>query len=401
MKKEERQKKLLPQKLGYTLGVLFVYMLCRRITLYGADLNYYIHRTMDAGGMLEQTIGGDIRSISVFTLGISPFMIASILMMMVSAVMRANSKSKISMKKMNKVTLYGTFVIAVVQAVLFINKMHYAVDPDKWVLANIASGTELVAGAMLICWLIDQNKEFGIGQQSALILVNIQESVMVTISSHSAAELRLPILWGVFGMLVMLIMENAEYRVPLQRVSIHNIYSDKNYQAFKLNPIGPMPVMFAVAMFSLIRMLLQLLETMLRGIFPLEPVLNAMSFTSPVGVAVLLILVYALNLVFSLITINPSEMAENFLKSGDYISNLRSGAKTRRYLMRVVFLLSFISSTVLSVCIGIPLLLQMRGLVDESVGMLPTTMMLLVGLYVGVYREIDTIRSFDSYKTFL
>lgn len=401
MKKEERQKKLLPQKLGYTLGILFVYMLCRRITLYGADLNYYIHRTMDAGGMLEQTIGGDIRSISVFTLGISPFMIASILMMMVSAVMRANSKSKISMKKMNKVTLYGTFVIAVVQAVLFINKMHYAVDPDKWVLANIASGTELVAGAMLICWLIDQNKEFGIGQQSALILVNIQESVMVTISSHSAAELRLPILWGVFGMLVMLIMENAEYRVPLQRVSIHNIYSDKNYQAFKLNPIGPMPVMFAVAMFSLIRMLLQLLETMLRGIFPLEPVLNAMSFTSPVGVAVLLILVYALNLVFSLITINPSEMAENFLKSGDYISNLRSGAKTRRYLMRVVFLLSFISSTVLSVCIGIPLLLQMRGLVDESVGMLPTTMMLLVGLYVGVYREIDTIRSFDSYKTFL
>lgn len=399
--KKEREKKLLPQKLGYTLGILFVYMLCRRITLYGADLNYYIQKPIDAGGILEQAIGGDIHAISVFALGISPFMISSMVVMIVSAVMRANSKSKISMKKMNKVTLYGTLAIAVIQAAIFINSMHYAVDPDKWVLANIASGTELVAGAMLICWLIDQNKEFGIGQQSALILVNIQESFMMMISGRSMTELKLPLLLGLAGMLIMTIMENTEYRVPMQRISIHSIYSDKNYQAFKLNPIGPLPVMFAIALFSLTQMLLQLLATLLRNFVSLDAAAEALTFSNPVGIIVLLVFVYVLNLAFALITLNPSDMAENFLKGGDYISNLRSGADTKRYLMKVVFILSFISSTVLSACIAVPLVLQMHGLIDPEVVMLPTSMTLLVGLYVGVYREIDTIRSFDSYKTFL
>lgn len=401
MKKEERQKKLLPQKLGYTMVVLFVYMFCRRITLYGADLNYYIDRTLDAGGMLEQTIGSDIRTISVFAMGITPYMISTMIMMIVSAVMRANAKSRISMKKVNKATLYGTLAVALIQAALFINDMHYAVAPEKWVLANIASGTELVAGAMLIYWLIAQNKKFGIGQQSALILVNIQESFMKMTVGHSLSELRLPIILGAVGMLIMTVMENTEYRVPMRRISIHNIYSDKNYQAFKLNPIGPLPVMFAIALFSLTQMLMKLLAALLRGVVSLDAAAEALSFTNPVGIGVMVFFVYVLNLVFSLITINPSEMAENFLKSGDYISNLRSGADTKRYLMRVVFVLSFFSSTVLGACIAIPMVLQMYGLIDPSVVMLPTSMTLLVGLYVNVYREIDTLRSFDSYKTFL
>lgn len=399
--KKEKKERLLPRRIRTTLLIMFVYMLCRRITLYGADLNYYIHQTVDAEYMLAQTIGGDIRKISVFALGITPYIISSMIVMIVTAIIRANSKSKISMKKVNAVMITGTLIVAVIQAIIFINGMYYYVDPEKLVLANITSGTELVAGAMLISWLISRNKKFGIGQQTALIMVNIQETIFATVTQYSFAELRVPMLWGAFGMVIMLIMENTEFRVPVQRVSIHNVYSDKNYQAFKLNPVGPMPVMFAMGAFALLQLLLGLLQLLLQDFVSLEGAVEAMELTNPVGIAVFIFVIYVLNYVFSLITINPSEMAENFLKSGDCLSNLRSGADTKRYLKRTVWNLSFFSSTVLSLFIGIPLALQSGSGQDSALRMLPTSMMLMIGLYVNIYREIDTLRSFDSYKTFL
>lgn len=392
---------LLPQRILYTLGIMFVYMFCRRITLFGADLSYYIHADMDAEQMLAQTIGGDIRKISVFALGISPYMIASIVMMMITAVIRANSKSRISMKNVNKITVALTLGIAVIQACLFISDMHYDVTREDLVKANIASATELVAGSMMIYWLITRNKEHGIGQQTALILINIQESIYVTLTQSSLRSLLLPLSWSLIGAAVMLVMENTELRVPVQRISIHNVYADKNYQAFKLNPIGTMPVMFAMAFFSLVQILLQLLKFLLRDIVNLQGLTDAMALTRPFGIFVFLLIIYVLNLVFSLITINPSEMAENFLKNGDCISSLRSGADTKRYLKKVIINLSLLSSTVMGICVGVPLLMQLGGTMDASLSMLPTSVMLLTGLYVTVYRELETLHSFDSYKTFL
>lgn len=399
--KETKNERLLPSKLRYTAGVLLLYMLGRHITLYGADLSAYQYTAMDAGQLLAQTIGSDMRKVSVFALGISPYMIASILVIIVKAIRQAGAKSRTSMKKTNQMILYLTLAFAVVQSVSFVRHMHFQSGLETMLLAKIAAATELIAGVMLIYWLCNRNKRFGIGGQSALILVNILEGILVTVSEYSALELLLPVALGVVCMLITIVMESAEFRIPVQRISIYNIYADKNYQAFKLNPVGAMPVMFATAIFSLLQMLTALLAYLLRDMADLQWLVDALVLQQPCGVAVYLVIIYLLNIAFTLITISPSDMAEQFLKNGDCICNIQSGRQTKRYLTTVLICLALFSSTVMAVCVGLPLILQLRGDLDVSLVMLPASMMMLTGVGMSVGMELRTLRSFDSYKTFL
>lgn len=396
-----KNESLLRSKLCYTFGVLLVYMLGRRITLYGADLSAYRYAAVNADQLLSQTIGGDIRKVSVFALGISPYMIASILVVIVRAIRMIGAKSRSSMKRTNQWILYLTLVFAMLQGLSFVENMHFWPGMEHLLLAKIAVFTELMAGVMLIYWLCIRNKRFGVGGQSALIFVNILEGMMVTLWEHSLSELLLPLALGLVSMLVIILMERAEFRIPVQRISIYSIYADQNYQAFKLNPVGAMPVMFATAVFSLLQLLATLLQYLLRDVVDLEWLVDAMVLQKPQGVVVYLAVIYGLNLALTLITINPSDMAEQFLKNGDSICNLYSGRQTKRYLTWVLICLSMFSATVMGICVGVPLLLQLRGNLDVTLVMFPASMMMLTGVCMNLNAELETLKSFDSYQTFL
>lgn len=396
-----KNESLLRSKLCYTFGVLLVYMLGRRITLYGADLSAYRYAAVNADQLLSQTIGGDIRKVSVFALGISPYMIASILVVIVRAIRMIGAKSRSSMKRTNQWILYLTLVFAMLQGLSFVENMHFRPGMEHLLLAKIAVFTELMAGVMLIYWLCIRNKRFGVGGQSALIFVNILEGMMVTLWEHSLSELLLPLALGLVSMLVIILMERAEFRIPVQRISIYSIYADQNYQAFKLNPVGAMPVMFATAVFSLLQLLATLLQYLLRDVVDLEWLVDAMVLQKPQGVVVYLAVIYGLNLALTLITINPSDMAEQFLKNGDSICNLYSGRQTKRYLTWVLICLSMFSATVMGICVGVPLLLQLRGNLDVTLVMFPASMMMLTGVCMNLNAELETLKSFDSYQTFL
>lgn len=134
-------------------------------------------------------------------------------------------------------------------------------------------------------WLTSRNKKYGIGGQTALIYLNILDGILTTV----------------------------------QRISIHNIYADKNYMAIKLNPIGVMPAMFSMAFF----MVSQLLISLFIMVFPenagLLWVEENMVLTKPLGIAVYVIILYTLTVGFSRVFLNPKDITEQFFKSGDSI----------------------------------------------------------------------------------
>ncbi len=196
-------------------------------------------------------------------------------------------------------------------------------------------------------------------------------------------------------------MENTEKRIPVQRISIHNIYADKNYLAIKMNPIGVMPVMFSTACF----MLPQFIVLLLALLFPEHSGIlwwqQNMVLSRPLGAVVYILVLYALTIVFSMVFIGPGDLTEQFLKSGDSILNLHAGRDTKRYLSREVFRISFFSATVMGICLGAPLALQMRGGIDSTLVMLPSSFMMLSGIFCNLYQEFIVIRNFDAYRPFI
>ena len=254
---------------------------------------------------------------------------------------------------------------------------------------------------MLILWLSERNKKYGIGGQTALIYVNIVDGVRTNLASHTLAELKLPLMMSLLVLIVVIWLENAEKRIPMQRISVYNIYGDKNYQAIKLNPIGIMPVMFA----SAFAMLPQFVISLLLMIWPERSSFlwfqeNAV-MTRPLGIGIYIACLFILTIIFSVIFINPGEISEQLLKSGDSIVNIQAGKESRRYLWRNVLSISVFSATVMSVCMGIPMCLQLVGKYENSLIMIPASVMMLTGMWCNLYQEVKGVKSLDAYEPFL
>lgn len=400
-KKKRIKHTILKYKLFYTFLILLVYLIGRGIPLCGIDIPDYTHMTLDAQTLLMQTISGDRYRMSVFALGVSPYMIAGIVVQVLMALRSSDSRAKMSPKKLNRVTLAIMLLLSLCQAVFRLRDLEFTATAANRFLTEAAAVAEMVAGAFIILWLSERNKQYGIGGQTALILVNILDGLMTTIRGNSVESLEIPLLVSVVVMMLIIIMENGEMRIPVQRISIHNIYADKNYLAIKLNPIGVMPVMFSSAFF----MIPQLLLTGIGWVFPnLQSVKwleEQMTLNHPLGIVTYLVILYALTVGFSLIFLNPQDLTDQFLKSGDSILNLHSGEDTRQYLTRELVSISLFSATVMGLCLGVPMFLQLHGNIDSSLVMLPSSSMILTGIWCNLYQEIVAVRNYDAYQPFI
>lgn len=400
--KEKRQKEhLLEYKLLYTVIILLVYLVGKSIPLYGVDLSFYLQKEVNAEALLLQTVTGDIMQCSIFALGISPIMLAAIFVQIGSAMRKSEHRAKSSPKRKQHITLIITLIMSIIQAVVQVENLQFRVTDQVLPIAKLIAAIEMVAGVMVIMWLITRNKAYGIGGQTALIFMNILEGIIATVKGHNLQELIVPVLVSIFVIVVMLIMENSEKRIPVQRISIHNIYADKNYMAIKLNPIGVMPAMFSTAFF----MLPQLVITGIAWLLPEnDSVLwwhENMSLVKPLGITTYVIILYVLTIGFSRVFLNPKEITEQYLKSGDSIVNLHAGKETRKYLSRTINRMSFLGATVMSICLVIPLVLQMTGGMTMTLSALPSSVMMLTGLWCNLYREGVAIRNLEAYEPFI
>lgn len=250
MSKSKGKEHIMGYKLLYTGGILFFYILGRGIPLYGLDSSAYMHTTDNAEELLMQTIGGDRCRCSVFALGISPYMLASLFVQIILLCKSNRSNAVVSTRKIRVWSLMGTLFLAVIQSLFRVQELPFEIASEFLMGAKALAVGEMVTGAMVILWLAERNKKYGIGGQTMLIFVNILDGLIATLSKHAIDSLAVPLGISIVVMVIVLIMENTEKRIPVQRISIHNIYADKNYLAIKLNPIGVMPGALVKVIFS-------------------------------------------------------------------------------------------------------------------------------------------------------
>lgn len=396
MPRSEQKEKVMKYKLAYTGLILLVYILGKCVPLYGIDVSAYTYEALNAEEVLMQTISGDAYRHSIFALGIFPFMISGLLVQVIMGIRKLFSKSQVSPKTMNRMSSMMTFAIAILQALVQVTQLKFSLEGTLLQGAKTLAIVEMVTGVMVILWLSKRNEKYGVGGRMVLGLANILERITTTVLHHSIENLAVPLLISMVVMIIALVMENAEKRIPVQRISIHNIYADKNYMAIKLNPVGVMPVMFSTAVF----MLPQLLLSLLGNLFPYhEGILwwrMNMTLSKPLGIVIYILCEYLLTIGFSFLMLSPKDIMEQFLKSGDSIVNLHAGRDTRRYLQGTVWRISLLSATVMGVCIAVPLVLQLRGDIDSTLTMLPSSVMMLTSFWCTIYRELVSLYKYDS-----
>ncbi len=401
MQRTEAKMHLIEYKLAYTVMIVIVYLLGRNIPLYGIDVSAYKTVYGDADALLMQAIGGDANQYSLFALGLSPFMISSLLMMIIISCRNACTKVRMSPRSMSRIQFSLVLNISLFQALNHVQKLNFRATGRMLFAVKVAVVVEMMAGVMLVIWLAARNRRYGLGGQTILIYINIVDGVISTTNSRTLKSLLLPAGVSLIVLVVTLIMEGSEVRIPMQRISIHNIYADRNYMAIKLNPVGGMPVMFSSAFLALFRLII----SGLHWVFPGNELVvwwqESLTLTNPVGIVTYIVILYLLTMGFAMVMISPSDISEQLLKSGDSIMNLHAGRDTRKYLRGKLCAVCFFSATVMSICLGVPMLLQLVGGIDRELVMFPASVMMLSGLWYNIYQEYITVKSYEAYQPFI
>ena len=380
---------------------MFLYMIGRNIPLYGVDVDAYRKVDINAQSIIMQAVSGDIKNCSIFILGLWPYMLASMLIVLVVAIITLDKTRKISPKKVNHWTVALMLVIAVGQAYQRVQTYIYKVEGTALLRAKILVFIELITGMLIVVYMGDRATKYGISGKTSVFLVNIVDGMLTMMVGQPLEKLLLPIGIGIVEIAVMIVLENAEKRIAVQRVSIHNLYADKNYIAYKLNPIGVTPMMFASAAF----LLPQAISRVLHRLYPQNGTFTwaaeHMNLTSPLGIWVYLLMIGILTVSFSFVMLSPGKMADDLMRSGDSVLGIYAGKATKRYLQRCVLRFSIYSSVVIGICVGVPLFLQFGGFIDPALAMFPCSIMMSTGIWISFYREAEVYRNMDRYKPFI
>ena len=400
MKKKAKEHILL-YKILYSLMVMFVYMIGRNIPLYGVDVEAYRDVDINAQSIITQAVSGDMKNCSIFILGLWPYMLASMLIVLVVAIATLDKTRRISPKKVNIWTVTLMLIIGILQAYERVQNYIYKVDGTALIQAKTIAFVELIAGMLLVVYLGDRATKYGICGKTSVFLVNIVDGMMTMLVGQPFRKLWLIIVISIIEIAVMLVLENTEKRIAVQRVSIHNIHADKNYIAYKMNPVGVTPMMFASAAFILPQSLFGLLNKLFPESGTIEWIYHRMNLTSVLGVWVYIAIIVILTIAFSFIMLTPGKTAEDLLKSGDSILGVYAGRETKRYLQGCVLSFSLISSVVIGICVGVPLFLQFGGYINSKLAMFPCSIMMFTGIWISFGREAEVYRNMDRYEPFI
>lgn len=400
MKKKAKEHILL-YKILYSLMIMFVYMIGRNIPLYGVDVEAYRDVDINAQSIITQAVSGDMKNCSIFILGLWPYMLASMIIVLVVAIATLDKTRRISPKKVNIWTVTLMLIIGILQAYERVQNYIYKVDGTALIQAKAIVFVELIAGMLIVVYLGDRATKYGICGKTSVFLVNIVDGMMTMLVGQPFRKLWLIIVIGIIEIAVMLVLENTEKRIAVQRVSIHNIHADKDYIAYKMNPVGVTPMMFASAAFILPQSVFGLLNKLFPESGTIEWIYHRMNLTSVLGVWVYIAIIVILTIAFSFIMLTPGKTAEDLLKSGDSILGVYAGRETKRYLQGCVLSFSLISSVVIGICVGVPLFLQFGGYINSKLAMFPCSIMMFTGIWISFGREAEVYRNMDRYEPFI
>ncbi len=409
----------LTQKILITLGFLFAYRVLAYIPVPGVDLDvikqFFDQNSNNALGLANMFSGNAISRLSIISLGIMPYITASIVMELLAATFPAlgqMKKERDGMQKYMQIIRYFTIFITVVQAIgVSFGLQHMGSGGQGAVLIDMTSFIviavfSMLTGTMLLMWFGEQITQRGIGNGISLIIFagivsGIPRAIGNTISQVNAGSMDFATVIGIaiimiVTILVIIYVELGERRIPISysRKTIMQNQSKKvmNYIPIRINISGVIPPIFASAilMFPL---------TVLKA--SSNPILTAISDALTPGGLLYNILMFVLVIFFAFfyasIQFNAKEIAENLKKQGGFIPAIRPGKQTAEFLNDVASKLTVWGSLYLAIISTVPFIIINK--LGASFYFGGTAVLIVVQVALDTMRKIEAQRVMGQYQT--
>ena len=417
----------LRKKLLYTGMILLLFRIGAAIPvpfLEPETLKTYITEGGNWLGYIDLLSGGAFGNSTLFALGISPYITASIVIQLLAVAIpsleQLAKEGEEGRKVLNRYTRYATVILGGVQSVAYYfllrnsNALLYT-EGASGIFSAVVIVISFLAGAMLVMWMGEQIDNKGIGNGISMILFAGIVSRATSLVSTMVTEIYLAIngimkYWFIVPFTIVLflaavvfivIMTNAERRIPVQyaqRVVGRKMYGGQStHIPIKVNMSGVMPVIFASSILSI--------PTTIAGFVDVDPdgimgsILSVLRYDGIVYAVLYFFLIMAFNYFYISIQYNPMEIANNLRKNNGTIPGIRPGKPTADFIAKVVSKVTVVGGVFLAVIAIGPILLSRLMGVNISLG--GTSIIIVVGVALDTVRQLESQMMMRHYKGFL
>lgn len=411
----------LRKKILYTLLMFVVIRIGASIPIPGINNAYlqsvFAANNLDLMGMLDAFSGGAFQNMTLFALGIIPYINSSIIMNLLTIAIPAleemQKEGEDGRKKIAKITRYGTVVLALVQATaisISLQNIFYSYNVFTVIIAVAA----MTAGTAFLMWIGERITENGIGNGISLIItINIlsrlPSGVMLIVDQIKGGKyLAVAGILVVFlaMVVVVILIQLGERRINVQyakRVQGRKVYGGQStHIPLKVNMAGVIPVIFASSLLQF--------PSIITSFFTQNPTgfwatvlkwLNYYSLKDNYGVAAIayFVLIILFAYFYTAIIFNPFEVANNLKKNGGFILGIRPGRPTVDYLTNILNRMVFIGATILGLIALAPILLSFVTKTQINFG--GTSLIIVVGVAIETVKQIESQLVMRHYKGFL
>lgn len=413
-------------RVWFTLGILLVFRLGTHITVPGVNAQA-LNELSETGlfNLLDTFGGGALGSYSVFALGVSPYITASIVVQLlqmdvIPKFKEWSEQGEVGRKKLNQVTRYLTTVLAFFQALGIsygfnaLTDLGLVINPGPATFVIIA--IILTAGTMLVMWLGEMITVHGFGNGTSLIIFSgivarfpqdISEFYNSTIRNAGDEALQAWLFTAavvlVFVLLVIFVtyMENAKRNIPVRYSKRAVASKDGAVLPLKVNSAGVIPVIFASSFLMTPQIILGYFADgsqnerwfeILNGIFNMQ---------EPAGAAFYTLLIVVFTYFYAFIQVNPERAAENLQKQNGYIPSVRPGRATEEYIGYMLVRLSTVGAIYLGLISILPIVASALWNLPGSIAMGGTSLLIVVGVGLDSMRQLEGLLSKNSYQGFI
>ena len=415
------------QRLLYTLMILVVFRIGTHITVPGVNASAIV-TFANAGffGILNTFSGGALSNFSIFSMGVSPYITASIVVQLLQmdilpTFVEWSKQGEVGRRKLNTATRYLTIVIGFFQAFAisfgFNAYANYGLINNPGISTYLLIALVLTAGTMFVTWLGDMITVNGISNGVSIIIFagivarmphDIYEFYVNQLQGKADEEL-----YRAYGftaalavaiiLVVMLVVyiEQAQRRLPISYSKRPTGASEASWLPLKINSAGVIPVIFASSFIALPQTVLSAVHGQYSEESWYQVATNIFDYQKPAGASLYIFLIVVFTYFYAFVQVNPEKVAENLQKQGGYILSVRPGKDTEHYISGMLLRLSTVGALYLGGISLLPMIAAALWNLPRGLMLGGTNLLIVVGVALEISRQIEGRAIKRKYKGFI
>ena len=366
-------------------------------------------------GFMDLFAGGALSRFSIFALGIMPYISASIIINLLTAVVPILEKwakeGEEGRNKMTKATRYFTVVLAVIQAFAISSWLtNMGVLMVSGLVFQFLLIITLTAGTCFLMWLGEQITDFGIGNGISIIIfvgiiARMPSQIIQTVKLMQIGEINIIAFVSLLFIAVIVVggviaIQKGQRRIPVQyakRVIGRKMYGGQGtFIPLRVNQAGVIPIIFA----SAILMFPATIAQFFQNLAFMDALSDALSPGKPLYLIFYSILIIVFTFFYSAITFNPANMADNMKKYGGFIPGIRPGKNTTAYIDHIMTRVTLSGAIFLAIIAILPnILIKVTGITTFYFG--GTSLLIMVGVALETVQQIESHMLMRHYEGFI